>query len=253
MRKLGTINGYINFIKNRDLSKLPVLTLGNDEELKEVDCDNMFSHLDEYDQLIEKYSLNEVIKGNSDFERVLSVMQWLTDSTYYNGQQLAFHKFLPDETIAILDFAYKKSFDFAINCRYKAIALTDIFIALGFKAYPVCMLDSAKNGNHFTVHVYLNDMQKWILLDPSFNTYFTDDVNNVLDAFELRNLFLNGKEPIINGYDFNKTKECIDIYKEAFIKSCLTNLSTWCDNSNIGRQKTNSFKGKKVFDSKLPK
>lgn len=252
-RKLKTLEGYIDFLKNIDLSKNMPLEIGSENDLKEADYENLFSYLDEYDLLKEKYSLDTVITGNSDFERALSVMQWLTDSTYYNGQQLTFYSFLPDDSVAILDFSYNKSFKFAINCRYKAIALTDLLIASGFKAYPVGMLDSKKNGCHITVHVYLNDEQKWVLLDPSFNTYFTDGNGKVLNALELRDLFLAGKEPIINGYNFNGTKECFEVYKETFIKSCLTNLSTWHDNSKVGRQETKSFKGKKEFNCKLPK
>lgn len=251
-RKLKTLDGYVNYLKNSDLSKSSPLCIENEENLKNTDYENLFSYLDEYYLLKEKYSLNKVIKGNSDFQRALSIMQWLTDSTYYNGYQVVFSKMLPDDALSILDFAYKKPFKYAINCRFKAIVLTDLLISLGFKAYPVAMFDSAKNANHFTVHVYLNDAQKWVLLDPSFNTYFTDDYGKVLNAFELRNIFLNGKEPIINGYNFNRTKECLDVYKEIFIKSCLSNLYTWYDNSNNGRQKTKTFKNKKQFDCKLP-
>ena len=252
LKKLRTLEGYIDFIRNTDLSKCLPLEIGNEADLKEADYENLFSYLDEYDILKEKYSLNEVIKGENDFERALSIMQWLTDSTYYSGYQLSFYKFLPDDSVSILDFSYKKPFKFAINCRYKAIVLTDLLISLGFKAYPVAMLDSDKNACHLTVHVYLNDEQKLIMLDPSFNTYFTDDSGKLLNAFELRSLFLNENEPIINGYNFNGTIECIQIYKEFFIKSCLTNLSTWHDNSKLGRQNTKGFKGKKMFDCKLP-
>lgn len=252
-RKLKTLDGYTEYLNNYDLSKVPPLSAGKTNNLKDADYNNLFSYLDEYDVLLEKYSLYDVIKGSDDFEKVLSLMQWLTDSTYYNGHQCLFYGLLPDDTLSILDFSYKKSFRHAINCRYKAIALTDILIASGYKAYPLAMLDANKDGNHLTVQVYLNDEKKWIMLDPSFNTYFTDDNNCILNAYEVRNLFLKGDEPIIHNYNFNGTKECFGIYKKVFIKSDLTNLSTWHDNSNSGRQKTKDFNKRKQFDCKLPK
>lgn len=113
------------------------------------------------------------------------------------------------------------------------------------------MVDSNNDGNHFTVHVYLRDEKKWVLLDPSFNTYFTDNSNNVLNAAELRSYFIDGKEPVIHGYNFNGTTECIDVYKEVFIKSALTKLTTWHDNSDIGRN-TTDFDKRKKFECKLP-
>lgn len=251
LRKLKTQEGYIDFVRNQDLSKTPELSIGETDKLKEPDYDNLFLYLDEYDIIKEKYSLDNVVKGNSDFEKALSLMQWLTDNTYYNGHQCLFHKILPDDTLAILDFSYGKPFEYAINCRYKAIVLADLLIAYGIKAIPIAMIDKNIDGNHLTVQVYLSDEKKWVLLDPSFNTYFVDSDNNVLDVFELRNLFLAGKEPIIKGYNFNGTTECMDVYKELFVKSDLTNLSTWKDNSLSGR-KARKFKDMKAFDCKLP-
>ncbi len=251
-RKLKTREGYIEYLKKWDISKAPPLTVGNTDGLKDADYDKLFTYLNEYDLLKEKYSLETVIKGDTDFEKALSLMQWLTDSTWYSGEQHLFHPLLQDDTLSILDFGYKKSFYYAINCRYKAIALSDILMAFGIKAYPVSMVDADQDGNHLTVHAYLNDEKKWVLLDPSFNTYFTDSDGNVLNVLELRQYFLDGKEPVIHGYNFNGTTEGITPYKEVFLKSDLTNLSTWHDNTNDCR-KTKNFNKRKQFDCKLPK
>lgn len=251
LRKLRTLDGYIDYLNNYDMKKIPRLSVGSTHNLKEPDYENMFSYLSEYDKIKEKYSLNNVVEGENDFCKALSLMQWLTESTYYNGQQCLFHKLLPDDTLSILEFSYKKTFKSAINCRYKAIALTDILLSFGIKAYPVAMADVNKDGNHLTVQVNLSDEKKWVLLDPSFNTYFTDDKGNLLNAFEIRKLYLGGKEPVINGYNFNGTQECFDTYKKVFIESCMTNLSTWNDNTISGRH-SRTLKNRKEFDCKLP-
>lgn len=250
-RKLNKLENYIAFLNNQDLNKIPPLSIGGTEELRNTNYDNLFSYLDEYDILKKKYSLDDVIKGETDFEKALSLMQWLTDTTYYNGMQL---KLLPDNTLSILKFSYKKPFKYAINCRDKAIALADILLACGFKAYPIAIVGDktfADYGNHLLVQVYLREKKKWVLLDPYFNTYFTDCNNDTLDVFEMRNCFLEGKDVVIHGYNFNGTQECIKVYKEAFIKSCLTNISTWHDNSNANRY-TTVFKKRKAFDCRLP-
>lgn len=201
-----------------------------------------------YDIIKEKYALCDVVKGDTDFEKALSLMHWLTQSTYYNGHQALFHKLLPDDTLAILGFSYNKPFYYAINCRYKAIVLTDILIAFGIKAYPVGL----NNGDHIVVHLYLREEKKWVLFDPSFNTYFTDsDNNNILNAFEMRDCIINGKEIMMHGYNFNGTTECLDVYKKVFIESNLYNFCTWNDNSNSGRT-SGAIKKRKSFDYALP-
>ncbi|MCM1544292.1 MAG: transglutaminase-like domain-containing protein [Ruminococcus sp.] len=250
-RKLKTLNGYLDFIRNQDLSKVPPLSIEDSKVCEEPDYDNMFTYLDEYDELKRKYKLDEVVCGSTDFDKALSLMNWLTKHTYYSGQQCLFHKPLPDDTLSILNFSFDKPFEYAINCRYKAIALTDLLIAYGIKAYPLAMIDSKIDGNHLTVHAHLEDQNKWVLLDPSFNTYFVDAADKLLDAIELRNRFLSGDDIIIKGYNFNGTTECIEIYKELFVKSTLTNLSTWKDNSLTGR-KSKNFKNRKEFECKIP-
>lgn len=250
-RKLKTLDGYVSHIAKLDISKDITLTIGDESELKEPDYDNLYTYLSEYDEIKEKYSLNKVVNGDSDFERALSLMQWLTDNTYYNGNQLLFHKWLPDITLKILKFSYGKPFEYAINCRYKAVVLTDLLIAYGIKAVPVALLDADNDGNHIMVHAFLSDEQKWVLLDPSFNTYFTDEAGNVLNVFELRDRYLNMQEPIICGYNFNGTTKAIDVYKVLFIKSCMANISTWHDNTDSFRNSRN-FSKRKLFDCKVP-
>ncbi len=251
-RKLSIFENYIEYLKSTNFDKNPVMSLKSRIDLSEPDYDNLYSHIKAYDILLEKYQINSIVRGETDFEKVLSLMNWLTASTYYNGQQLAYSNMLPDDSIAILKYSFDKPFRYAINCRYKAIVFTDILIALGFRAYPIVMYDCDGFGNHFTVHCYLNDMNKWVLFDPSFNTYFT--VNDIpLDAYEIKTSFLKGKEPNINGYSFNGTDKCFDIYKYDFIKKNLSEFSTWQDNSENGRKKTmNIYKTRKKFDCSLP-
>ena len=62
---------------------------------------------------------------------------------------------------------------------------------------------------------------------------------------------MKGEEPIINGYNFNGTKECFDVYVNGFLKMCISNLSTWQDNSMDRRNKKN-WSDRKRFNGKIP-
>ena len=247
-RKIDTAEKYFNYVESCKYENSP-LVIGNTAKLKETNNENLFQHIAEYDELLEKYNLKQIAVGNNDFEKALALMQWLTDNTLYSGIQL---HFLPDDTKSILEFTAEKSFANAINCRDKAIVLTDLLIALGIKAYPISLIDNKQSGNHFVVHIYCKECNKWVVADPSFNTYFTDESGNALNVYELRNLFLENKMPEIKGYNFNETDRCRNEYINYFIKQCLTNIATWHDNSMDCRTEPRKWAKKKSFEYKLP-
>lgn len=253
LRKARTLSGYIDYVEKTDLSEIPELTVCIDKafdvsEFKTTSIENMFVNLDLFDNIRQKYSLGNIADGGNDFDNVIKLMKWLTENTYYSGAQ---YKFLPDDTLKILDFSFQNGFNHAINCRYKAIALSDILVSAGIKAFPVCLVDSNFNGCHLMCEVYLREQNKWIVVDPSFNTYFTDENDRILDVFELRELFLEMKTPKIIGYNFNGTAKCKNIYINVFVKSCLANISTWQDNSGNCRDSQNMNNSKK-FIYKVP-
>lgn len=246
-----TWNEYLELFKSpRDISDYAPLSIGSTEHLREPDPARMFEHTPQYDELLRRYDIPQFSAEKTVFGRSLAIMNWLTENTSYCGMQ---EKMLRDDTLDILDFSVGNGFECAINCRYKAIALTDMLIARGIKAYPIALTsgEADRVSCHFIVHVYLDDEERWVVLDPSFNTYFTDDSGAALNVFKLRELMLSGKKPHAVGYNFNGTKECEDIYITYFIGLGLTNIATWNDNSNDRRNEANMYY-RKEFETKLP-
>lgn len=235
----------------KELLKSPVcikdMTTENTELLK-TELDKIINTYDFHGQINEKYNLSAVATADSDFDKTVQILEWLTKHTYYNGMQL---KRLKDDTLDILDFSFDKPFTRAINCRYRAIAFADCLVAVGIKAFPVAMISSNFTASHLTCMVYLSDQDKWCSFDPSFGCWYTDESGNLLDIFEIRELFLQDKEPIVKGYSFNGTQENFDVYINSFMKLCVSNLSTWDNNSSERRDKK-SFSGRKQFSSAIP-
>lgn len=219
-----------------------------DIELVETDLSIVTARYEMHDKLVEKYKLNDIATAENDFDKALQILKWLTENTYYNGAQM---NLLTDDTLDILDDSFGKPFYGAINCRYKAIAFSDCLVAVGIKAYPVCMISSGFNDNHFTARVYINEFGKWCMFDPSFGCWFSDKYGNPLDTYEVRDMFIKGNSPQINGYTFNGTQEAFDVYLNGFLKHNMSNLSTWEDNSPERREKA-SFSERKRFIAKLP-
>lgn len=254
--KLSHWENYLEFVKGCDAEKMlkeePLIikdrALGN-SELTETDFEKILGHTEMHNRLAKKYSLKRIAAGETDFERAVNVMNWLTENTFYSGAQFAK---LPDDSLKILKYSFGKPFNRAICCRLKAIVFADCLTAVGMKAYPVCMISSEfKSGCHFIAHVYISELDKWCAFDPSFGCWFTDKNGNLINAFEMRDIFLSCGEPVVKNYCFNGTTECFDIYKNCFLKLCLSNLSTWNDNS-MERRTGKKWKGKKKFQSKIP-
>ena len=246
---------YAEYVSEMDyeeaLLKEPVCIkdmASEDRELTETELDKIIKPYDFHAQLNEKYNLSDIATADSDFDKAVQILEWLTEHTYYSGMQM---KMLNDDTLEILDYSFDKPFNRAINCRYRAIAFADCLVAVGIKAFPVAMVSSEFTGSHFTCLVYISEEDKWCSFDPSFGCWFTDEEGELLDIFEIRELFLENKEPVVKGYSFNGKQENFDVYMNSFLKFCVSNLSTWADNST-DRRSENTFSGRKQFSSAIP-
>ena len=245
---------YEQFVRNLDYKKLLIedpFTVKDkaleNKELIENTLINKIAYFEMHKELDVKYGLTSIATADTDFEKTLQILDWLTENTFYNGAQM---HFITDNTIDILKYAFGKSFKNAINCRWKAIAFADCLVAIGIKAYPVCMMSSEFKNCHFTCRVYITELNKWCAFDPSFGCWFADKEGNSIDILEMREMFLQDEEPVVNGYNFNGTTECLDVYVNGFLKHCISNLSTWRDNS-MDRRDTKKLPDRKRFDAKL--
>ena len=247
---------YEMFVKKLDYKKLlgeePVEISDkcylDNGALAETALEHTCKYFELHRKLNERYMLSAVAGDDGDFKKAVRLLNWLTENTFYNGAML---RYITDNTIEILDYAFGKTFRNAINCRLKAISFADCLVAAGIKAYPVCMQSTGFKNCHFTCRVYISELDKWCIFDPSFGCWFADKSGNPLDIFEMREMFLQDEEPAVIGYSFNGTEECLDEYMNGFLKLCISNLSTWCDNS-MDRRNTKKLPEKKRFNAKLP-
>ncbi len=97
-------------------------------------------------------------------------------------------------TPAIIDFVEKGNH--AVNCQMKAIVLTEVLLAQGFRARRISCRPAQFDGDsHAIVMVYSDARQNWICLDPTFNTYFHDEAGGVLGFAEIRQGYASGTLP----------------------------------------------------------
>ncbi len=221
---------------------------GKDKPLQATELSETIRLYDYHKQLNEKYGLSSVASAENDFDKAVQLLNWLTQHTFYSGMQM---RLLKDDALDILEYSFDKPFRRAINCRYRAIAFADCLVAVGIKAFPVAMVSSGFTGSHFTCMVYISENDKWCCFDPSFGCWFTNEDGELLDIFEIRELFLQNEQPVVKNYSFNGKEENFDVYINLFMKMCASNLSTWKDNSP-DRRNEKSFSGRKQFGSLIP-
>ena len=245
----GTLEEYISIVKNsNNMPYFAPLSIGSTDGLCDTDSDALFTQLPEYKKLLKKFPIPEADSEPTDFGKARAVIDWISKNTYYNGMQ---KKWMPDDTLWLLNWSAGQGFEHAINCRHKAIIYTDLLLARGMKAYPILLNSGeAERGScHFVTHVYCRE-HGWIVMDPSFGSWFTDSSGHIMNVYELRDTFLSGEKPAVHNYSFNGTGECMDVYLNEFIEVTLTNISTWTTNALVRGIKDRS---EVEFKAKVPK
>lgn len=143
----------------------------------------------EYSQLLAKYPIEEAAGKGGDFERALRLCRYLKPRLKHKSD---YDNHVECNSLALLEYCFEKK-DVGINCLNKAKILEECCLALGIYARRVGgMPCSPYDGdNHVVCEIYDRKRKKWIALDPSYGSYFSDGVNP-LSVLELRTAFANG-------------------------------------------------------------
>jgi len=195
-----------------------------------------FTRLPVHDALQKAYGLGEIAGQGSVFERALRLMDWFCAHTCYNGMEIrACYRFQgkKEDSLRILRYSCDGGFRRAINCRHKAYAFADCLMAAGIYAIPLEMQSyTYRSGeeivtptpNHFVVHAWFPEERRWVMLDPSLNSYITDEDGRALNLVEIRKLHRQGEKMQVAQYDFNGTQDCRGTYLEGFILGSLLEI-----------------------------
>ena len=134
-------------------------------------------------QLEETWGLRAIAGTGDSLSQALNLMHWLRTHTH----KVTGGRFKENLNAAeILEYAYDNKKD-GLNCKLYSIAFGEMLMALGFDVKVLfCYPAVYKNDNHVVVRVYLWEEARWVMLDPSFDLYVTDEAGRILDAPELR-------------------------------------------------------------------
>jgi len=182
-------------------------------------------HMD-YQLLIERYNLHKIAGNETDLEKSINIMRWVSNNVLHNGNNNDIENIKCD-ALSILNYSFGKGIEFGLICRHQAIVFTECCLSIGLKAKTIHCLPFSPYDfeSHVVSMVYLKELNKWGMFDPTNNAYFMNDKGIVLSPIEAR-YYLSIDRIEIN----NDIKKNTDYYKRYMAKN-LFYIKYWAINT----------------------
>lgn len=148
-------------------------------------------------ELRTRYGLLSLIEGMSELDAILKLLEWAYGIVEHDGGAVNPE---PRSAVNILNAcAVNRA---AVNCRMKAIVLSEAYLSVGFRSRYVTCLPAEYDGDcHVIVLVYASSLGKWISVDPTHNTFFTSADGAILNILEARQIYWAGSAPSFRSID----------------------------------------------------
>lgn len=186
---------------------------------------------DLYEDMIKEYKLDSVTAGLSDTDLMIALLNWVCDNFIHNGSS-GMPPVNSRNAISIINY-YKEN-PGGINCRGLAMLLAELLRLYGIEAKHITCYpkENPCSDVHVVTQAYSKELDQWILLDPTFRLYLTDENGNYLNLESLRKSFANN-DKIFANENAGHNDEVFDIdtsYKEFMVNylfrfTCGTNFS----------------------------
>lgn len=174
------------------LKKHPTFSAKHPESPLEVDFYYAGPTDENLRRLRETYDLETVAGQGSEIDRIINLMTWVYRLTGH-----ANYPEIPKERNAFTFIHMAKDEGMTINCYMKTVILNEVYLSMGFYSRHTHLLPHSKEEeeSHFITSVYSHTLGKWILMDPDFGVYATDEKGNILNISEIRSRLISG-EPL---------------------------------------------------------
>lgn len=153
--------------------------------------------------LKEQYQLEKLIGNGDDLTKIVALLQWEAAHIFHKGN---YDNHVKNTAMDLFDYSFDKGIEHGINCRSLSIALMECYLAVGIKARVVYLMPfSPYDGdNHVVCEAWSKELNKWIMVDPTYALYLMDEDNIPLSIIEIREKLAYRKELILsNGYHYN--------------------------------------------------
>lgn len=162
-----------------------------------------FSH-PELHRLRETYKLDRIAGSGDEFSKATMLMKWIKEHIGYKPDITSalpeVAKSLPMNAKGLLEYSYDKGESAGINCYMHTIVLTEACLSIGLKCRIVSLnpLNPFDYDNHLVNIVWCANRSKWVMVDPSYNGYVSDEKGEILNPWEIRDLLCRQKNVVCN-------------------------------------------------------
>ena len=151
-----------------------------------------FSYMDsshtKLKNLKKAYDLESIAGQGDELSQIFNLMIWVNENIRHDGSST---NPFPPNADNIIETCKKE--DRGVNCRMLATVLNDFYLAVGIKSRHItCMpYEQDYDDCHVVNVVFSTQLDKWIMMDPSFAGYFKDENEGYLGLSEVRERLIN--------------------------------------------------------------
>ncbi len=140
-------------------------------------------------KLREAFDLDTIAGKGSEVERIINLMTWVYKLAGHENEP----KF-PKELNAFMLIRKATDEGMQLNCFMKTVILNEVYLSMGFPSRQTHLLPHSdeEQQSHFVTSVYSRDFRKWMLMDPDFGAYVTDERHSILGVSEVRERLISG-------------------------------------------------------------
>jgi hypothetical protein len=153
-------------------------------------------------KLYDTYDLETIAGQGSETDRIINLTGWVFQLTgHANNPEI------PKELNAFNLIHLAKDEHMLINCYMKTIILNEVFLSMGFPSRWTHLFPHSheEDESHFVTSVYSLTLGKWILMDPDFGVYVTDEKANILGVAEIRSRLISGEPLVVKNLDTSQS------------------------------------------------
>jgi hypothetical protein len=225
-----TVLALFFFVKEEsDTAKVALLreysTYGHAEPPPAIFFEYMSPTDSELAKLRVVYNLDSIAGSGDEISRIENLMHWVHVRLPHNGT-VSLPNPDPFTPVNILAVAEKEKRPF--HCGILATVLNDVYLSMGFKSRHLGCLpfDKQDSDRHSVTMVWSDSIHQWLLMDPTFDVYFTNTKGTPLSPLQIRTAMAKGDSILVadcinwNGQPRSKVEHYNYMAKNLFCLLC---------------------------------
>ena len=147
-------------------------------------------------RLRQYFNLDSIAGAGDEISKIKNLLHWVHEVVPHDGGS---NNPKIKNTIDMVELCRKENR--GVNCRMMAQMLTEVYLAMGFKArFVTCVPRDFVSDCHVITTVYSCTLNKWLWVDPTFDAFVMDENDTMLSIAEVRERLREDKPLKINDY-----------------------------------------------------